>query len=128
GRKRTLLIGAIASVAVAIPAYYVASMGSLGTAILGQVMLSAALSTFFGPFAVAFLESFPTEARVSGAAIGYNISYVVFGGTAPLISTWLVAATGSMLAPAVYMMVVAGAVTLITLRLPDARMDEGLDV
>lgn len=124
GRKRTLLIGALASVIVAIPAYYLASMGSLGTAILGQMILSAALSTFFGPFAVAFLESFPTETRVSGAAIGYNLSYVVFGGTAPLFATWLVAVTGSLLAPAVYMMVVAAVVTVIVLRLPNTRMDD----
>lgn len=121
GRRKVLLIGALASAIAAVPAYQLASTGSLGTAIAGQVLLAVCLSTFFGPFGVAFLELFPTRTRFSGAALGYNAAYVAFGGTAPLIGTWLVDATGNLLAPAYYMAGLAIAVVLVTLKLPESH-------
>lgn len=120
GRKPMLVIGALASVAGAFPAYLLASAGSLGTAILGQSILAVALSLFFGPFGVAFLEIFPPHVRFSGAGFGYNLAYVIFGGTAPYFSIWLVDVSGSLLAPAAYMAVVALAVAIVTLFLPRA--------
>jgi MHS family proline/betaine transporter-like MFS transporter len=75
---------------------------------------------FFGPVGIVFLELFPTRNRYSGAAIGYNAAYLVFGGTAPLFSTYLVEVTGSLLAPAVYMAVLAACVFLVAIRLPES--------
>ena len=46
--------------------------------------------------------------RQTGAAIGYNACLGVIGGTAPLLSTRLVARTGDVLAPAWYLIVLAG--------------------
>jgi MHS family proline/betaine transporter-like MFS transporter len=45
------------------------------------------------------------------------MSYTVFGGTAPLMATWLISATGSNLTPAFYLMTIsllamAGGLTL----------------
>jgi len=39
--------------------------------------------------------------------MAYNLAYTVFGGTAPLMATWLIAATGNRLAPAYYLMAVS---------------------
>lgn len=36
-----------------------------------------------------FVELFPTHVRASGAGIPYAVSAAIFGGTAPLIVTWL---------------------------------------
>jgi len=52
-------------------------------------------------------EMFPTNTRFSGVAIGYNLTLGVIGGTAPMVSTWLVAATGDLAAPAYYLIVLA---------------------
>ena len=38
-------------------------------------------------------EMFPTEVRYTGAALGSNIAYVVFGGTASFVATALIDAT-----------------------------------
>lgn len=119
GRRRVLMVGAALSVVLSIPAYLIAGMGSLVTAIIGQGILALALGTFFGPVGIVFLELFPTRARYSGAAIGYNGAYVLFGGTAPLLSTWLVTSTGSLLAPAVYMAVLAACVLGVTFIMPE---------
>ena len=37
------------------------------------------------------VEIFPTRVRYSGASVGYNVAYMIFGGTAPLVATYLVA-------------------------------------
>lgn len=120
GRRPTMMVGAALSAVFAIPAYLLASAGTLGTAVAGQCLLAFALGTFFGPVGIVFLELFPTRTRYSGAAIGYNTAYVVFGGTAPLVGTWLVDVTGSLLAPAIYMAVLAAAVFVVARRLPES--------
>jgi MHS family proline/betaine transporter-like MFS transporter len=118
GRRNVLLTGAALSCLAAVPAYQLAGRGDLSGAIAGQAFLALCLGVFFGPVGIAFLEHFPASVRFSGAAIGYNLAYIVFGGTAPLLSTWLVDQTGSLLAPAVYMAIVAGAVFVMLLILP----------
>lgn len=119
GRKKVLAAGALLSALVAIPAYLLAGQGTLAGAVTGQSLLALALGIFFGPVGIAFLEAFPTNVRFSGSAIGYNAAYVVFGGTAPLLGVWLVDRTGSLLAPAVYMAVVAVAVFVAALFMPE---------
>ena len=39
--------------------------------------------------------------------MSYNLGVTLFGGFAPLILTWLIARTGSLLAPSYYYIVVA---------------------
>ena len=50
---------------------------------------------------------FPVAVRSTGMAIAYNVSVTVFGGFAPLTVTWLIAATGSKLVPAYYIIIAA---------------------
>lgn len=120
GRRPVMVAGAALSALLALPAYLLASVGNLASAVAGQSLLAFALGVFFGPVGVVFLELFPTRTRYSGAAIGYNAAYVVFGGTAPLFSTWLIQVTGSLLAPAVYMTILAAAVCVVATKLPES--------
>ncbi|MDQ0029940.1 MFS transporter [Arthrobacter bambusae] len=115
GRGLVLIFGAILSAVVAIPAYMLAGTGTLGGAIVGQALLAAALGIFFGPVGIAYLERFPAHVRFSGSALGYNLAYIVFGGTAPLVATWLVATTGNLLSPAIYTSGLAAVVALVLL-------------
>lgn len=123
GRRRVMMWSAAASAVVAVPAYMLAGVGSLAGAIAGQSLLAVALGLFFGPFGIAILELFPTHVRYSGSSIGYNGAYLIFGGTAPLFSTWLVDVTGSLLAPAIYMAVVAACVFVVVSRMPETFRD-----
>ena len=52
-------------------------------------------------------ELFPTRVRFSGFALSFNAANALFGGTAPLIATWLIGATGSKLAPAFFLVAAA---------------------
>jgi MHS family proline/betaine transporter-like MFS transporter len=63
-------------------------------------------------------EMFPTRIRSSAIGIAYNVTVGVLGGTAPLVSTWLISETGNMAAPAFYLIGLAlvSATALLLLR------------
>ena len=71
--------------------------------------LSAALVN--GTFACLLTDLFPTRVRFSGVALAFNVAFTVFSGTAPLVATSLVQATGRDTAPAA-VMVACGLLTL----------------
>lgn len=119
GRKPLLLAGVIINALVCIPAYLLASQGSLLSAVLGQSLLAFGCGLFWGPVGIALLELFPTRTRFSASAVSYNMAYTIFGGTAPFVGVWLVLQTGSKIAPAVYMAVISVAVLLVVLCMPE---------
>jgi MHS family proline/betaine transporter-like MFS transporter len=67
-------------------------------------------------------EQFPVEVRAVGIAFSYGISVTVFGGFAPLVATWLIAATGDPLSPSYYLMATAllSVIALIAINRRDA--------
>jgi hypothetical protein len=56
------------------------------------------------------LRIFPAHVRYSGVALAYNVSFTAFSGTAPVVATELISATGS--SPALFM-AVCTALTLL---------------
>lgn len=86
-----------------------------GIAVLAVPLFAPLMAGVSGPLPATMMELFPTRTRYSGVALGYNISLAAFGGTAPLMATLLVSATGSMVAPAAYLMFFA-AVSLLAAR------------
>ena len=84
-----------------------ASSGGFAASVIG-VMLLAIGAVLCGVVTAALLsETFPTRTRYTASAITYNMAYTLFGGTAPLVATWLISTTGSNLSPAFYLMAVA---------------------
>jgi hypothetical protein len=49
-------------------------------------------------------DLFPVGVRATGMTVSYNLSVGILGGFAAFIVTWLIAITGSPLAPAYYAM------------------------
>src|SRR5215471_1125653 len=84
-------------------------------ALLGGLgILSLVGSIPYSAFYVAFAESLPKNIRGGAFATVYAVAIASFGGTAQLIVTWLIHATGNALAPAWYMLF-ATAVGLIAM-------------
>lgn len=107
GRRKTVGFVCLWVMATVFPSYWLASSGTVPAAIVGVCLLAvgAALS---GVVTAALLsETFPTRTRYTASALTYNIAYTLFGGTAPLVATWLIGTTGSNLAPAFYLVVIA---------------------
>lgn len=107
GRRMTVLSTCALLIVVVYPSFLMASSGSFVASIIG-VMLLAVGAVLCGVVTAALLsETFPTRTRYTASAITYNMAYTIFGGTAPLMATWLISTTGSNLAPAFYLIVVA---------------------
>ncbi|WP_283133397.1 MFS transporter [Rhizohabitans arisaemae] len=100
GRKPVLLAGAVGFAVLAIPAFLLMQSGTIAVAILGQLMLAVCEATMMGSILATLAELFPATIRYSGIALGFNLAHAAFGGTAPYLSTWLIDATASPLAPA----------------------------
>jgi MFS transporter, MHS family, citrate/tricarballylate:H+ symporter len=74
-------------------------------ALLGGLgILSLVGSVPYSAFYVALAEGLPKSIRGRAFATIYAVAIASFGGTAQLVVTWLIHATGSVLAPAWYML------------------------
>lgn len=130
GRRPMMFVGCVLVAVLSVPAFLLTGSGSVAAAIAGQVMLALGIAFFAPGYTPAQAEIFPTRIRYSGNAVSYNVSYAVFGGTAPLLSTFLVSQTGSNIAPAYYLTAVAVIVLFFvyampeTYRVPLLREDE----
>lgn len=71
---------------------------------LGLLVGSCAIlvSASFGPLPALISDFFPAHIRTTAISIGYNFAAALFGGCAPLISTWLISRTGNLISPTYY--------------------------
>ncbi|MGF6771895.1 MHS family proline/betaine transporter-like MFS transporter [Paraburkholderia sp. GAS199] len=76
---------------------------SFGGILATQIFFNLFIAAFSGAGPSALCELFPTHGRTTLMSIGYSLSTAIFGGFAPFISTWLIGATGSPIAPAFYL-------------------------
>lgn len=121
GRRKTMITSAILLILTAVPGYLVAANETFAGALVGQllIMLGAVMANVVT--AVLLTEVFPTTVRYTASAITYNVSYAIFGGTAPFVATWLIDATGLAYAPAIYLSVIAVGSFCAALQLPETR-------
>ena len=109
-RRRTLLIAAFtAELTVALGAFLLARDGGLAGFAAAQLVFGALLALVMGTDPAMLSEQFPGEYRMSAYSVAFNLGLGIAGGTAPAIATALIAATGFTLAPALYLMLAAGA-------------------
>jgi MHS family proline/betaine transporter-like MFS transporter len=102
GRKKVLAGAAIAMAVVAIPCYAMIVTGKMGLAILGTCIMAVVFAGHTAVLHISIVEMFPTRIRYSAYGLGYNVSSAVFGGTAPLLMTYLIGHTGNIYWPAFY--------------------------
>jgi MHS family proline/betaine transporter-like MFS transporter len=109
---RTLLrTGAVMLALLAWPFYTALATRTVAPTLL-LVLAGACASLINGSFAVLLTDLFPTRVRFSGVALGFNVAFTAFSGTAPLVATSLIRSTGSDVAPA-YVMIAYGCLTLV---------------
>jgi len=80
---------------------------TVATMIAVQAIYGVLLSCYFGVVPSMLCELFPTRNRTTGLSLGYNIAATLFGGFSPALIVWLIATTGSKLAPSYYVMFAA---------------------
>ncbi|RQR22838.1 MFS transporter [Burkholderia sp. Bp9143] len=121
GRKPVMSAGAAWVALAAYPALHLAASGTFAGALAGQTLLAIGVGIYSGGAFITMPELFPTSFRATGLSISYQLAVAVFGGTTPLIATWLIGASGSPLAPGVYA-AAAGLIGLVLIQwVPETR-------
>lgn len=105
GRKPALIIGCVGMIFVGIFFFNIFAGESLTNKIIIQLTGGFFMVIFAGAFAPFMVESFPTRVRMSGISLGNVIGFSVFGGSAPLIASYLISSTNDINAPGIYLAV-----------------------
>jgi MHS family proline/betaine transporter-like MFS transporter len=106
-RKSILMISCITMAILAYPLFSMLSSGFLWQVYVAMALFTLIFSLYLPIAFVSMLELFNTEIRYTGLSFGFNIGLAIFGGTCPLIATWLIEITKNNLSPAFYMMLAA---------------------
>lgn len=121
GRKPVILAAVGAAILLYLPAFWLIGLGTMPSALAGQLVIAVVFGLYWGGIGVTIIELFPARNRVGAGTICWNMAFTVFGGTAPLISTWLIAQTGVLVAPGIFMVLLAVIAFVILLKLPETR-------
>lgn len=119
GRRKTMFASALLLAVTAVPGYLIAANGTFAGALAGQVLIMLGTVTANVVTAVLLTEVFPTKVRYTASGITYNVSYAIFGGTAPFVATWLIDLTNNPVAPALYLVVIAVGAIIATNLMPE---------
>lgn len=125
GRKKVLIGACVAFIVLTVPAFMILESGAFWPVLLVELALCATLTANDGTLSSYLAETFPTSVRFTGFAFSFNLANALFGGTAPFIATWLIWATGSSIAPAWYMVVIA-IIALVAMCLSHENADKDL--
>jgi MHS family proline/betaine transporter-like MFS transporter len=104
GRRRLMIALTIAAMLLVYPALRLMVYGTPGEFMLGQALMAVPLGMALGLQGAMVVEIFPLRTRVTSMSFAYSITLALAGGTAPLVSTWLVERFGQPLMPAWYIM------------------------
>jgi MHS family proline/betaine transporter-like MFS transporter len=113
GRKPLLIASAIAMALLAYPCFWLLTLGMMPLACMAAMLLAFAFAGHAAVIQATLAEMFPTNVRYSAYSIGFNLSTVIFGGSAPLLMTWLIGLTGMATIPS-YMVMLTATLTLIS--------------
>jgi len=104
GRKICLYIGAVGFLILSIPLYYYMSLErTIFSYIVSDSIFVLLAILYQGAITATVQESTYTNVRFTLTSFGYNISYGLFGGTAPLIVSWLSKETNLKIIPGAYL-------------------------
>lgn len=115
GRKPLLLACCAAFVILPWPLFaLILNHAPIAEIVVIQIIFNLFIAAFSGAGPAALAELFPTHSRTMLLSIGYSLAVAIFGGFAPFISTWLIAETGTPIAPVFYL-IAAGVISGIVI-------------
>jgi MFS transporter, MHS family, proline/betaine transporter len=102
--KAISVIGTVLIMLFAYPIFLLLSSGSWVYALIGMVTLSCLIAVTYAPMNALLVLLFPPECRYSGFSVSFNLSMAIFGGTTPVVLSWLIYWSHNILSPAIYYM------------------------
>lgn len=107
GNKKIISVGLILGIVFSIISFQFLNGGNLGFLFIGLLMIGIVLSVYEGTMPGTLPTLFFTNVRYRTLSWTFNIAVSIFGGTTPLVASWLVHVTNNNLAPAFYLLVVS---------------------
>ena len=107
GRKKMLIIACVGFIVFTVPAFMLLGTQNFVVILIVELVMCLLLTINDGTLASYLTETFPTDVRYSGFALSFNMANAIFGGSASVISFWLIGVTGNPIAPAFYMVFIA---------------------
>jgi MHS family proline/betaine transporter-like MFS transporter len=102
GRRRLMMSLTVVVMAVIYSAYRMMLYDSPKTFIVGQIILGVPLGMALGLQGAMLVEIFPLRTRVTSMSFAYSLTLALAGGTAPMVSNWLIETLKQPLAPVFY--------------------------
>jgi MFS family permease len=125
GRKPLLLASCVAFIVLPYPMFRLMLAGVSPTAILlMQLLIALAIALYSGAGPAAISEIFATRQRTTFMSIANGTAVAIFGGFAPFIATWLIAETGSPIAPVYYVIASAVVTAAVIVGLRERAQEE----
>ena len=127
GRRPILIAATVLTLLTAYPALsWMVSAPSFGRLLGVELWLSFLFGCYNGAMVVFLTEVMPAQVRATGFSLAYSLATAIFGGTTPLIATWLIRETGDRAIPGAWLSVVAllGLFASIMLRTPTTADEE----
>lgn len=113
GRRAMLIAGAALLCLGSVPVFHLLQSDSSELIERGEIFLMITVAILAGGKNPANVELMPIAVRCTGLALAFNIAEGYFGGTTPLIASWLVETGGDPGLPALWLSF-SGAITLVT--------------
>jgi MHS family proline/betaine transporter-like MFS transporter len=126
GRKRMLITACVLFIVFTVPAFLLLNTGDFIIVLIVELVMCFVLTINDGTLSSYLTETFPTSVRYTGFALSFNLANAIFGGTASMIATWLVSATGNNIAPAWYMIAIS-VIALIAMILSHENSEKDLE-
>ncbi|AQA01646.1 hypothetical protein BVC93_03480 [Mycobacterium sp. MS1601] len=120
GRRKLNILGTVGYIILPFPVFMMMSGGQSLAVVAGISILSLAQCLVSVTTVVMLVELFPASTRASSSALGFNFALAFIAGPGPFIAAWIAGATGSAVAPAGYLVLVAAiALVFIVKWLPE---------
>lgn len=95
GRKPMLFLGLSGFILFSFPLFALLFNQTFVSILLAMLGFAVMESMLQGVAPAAMAEVFPARIRYTGLSVSYNIAMALFGGTAPLVATWLIKIAGN---------------------------------
>jgi len=107
GFRRVMLLGIGLTGILAYPLFLWIDTGTLIAALVAGLLFAVITGLVQGPMPALLAQTFPANIRNTGVGLAYNVTLAVFGGTAPMVCTWLIKDSHNIAAPAYYLAALA---------------------
>ena len=104
GSARIMISSTVALIIFSLPIFWLINHEIFLYTLTGIMLFALLLAFYIAPIPTVLVDIFPTRVRYTGMAIACNLCAATFGGTAPIVSTWLINFTHNNTSLAYYIM------------------------